>query len=345
MSAVVLILADCPQPPLVQGSADGWPRLPALEYWLARATSMSLDAADWRGWLQQRVFGTGTAERIGDASPAAVVAAAIAARQPTSASPHEPVQHWLATPVHWVAGLDTVRLHPQGLLLLNNAEASELAADFARVFAGSGWALTATGGREFLLTGPVQQHCVTDDPALWCGQCPRDGMVRGAGSKALRQLGAEIEMWLYEHVVNQRRAAAGLPTISALWLWGAGAPLPLPLPFGDVGDPGLLMCDDLYARSLWQLRGGALVSLPPGWNKRLATSAACTVVLSWSGAHPAAVLQALEDGWLYPATTDWRSGLVHTLSLIVGGTEYRLTRAARWRFWSRRKPWWETLLT
>ncbi len=29
-------------------------------------------------------------------------------------------------------------------------------------------------------------------------------------------------MWLFEHEVNRRRAAAALPVVSGLWLWGGG---------------------------------------------------------------------------------------------------------------------------
>ena len=133
---------------------------------------------------------------------------------------------WLATPVHMVAGLDTVRVHPAGLLRLAAGEQQILQGDFARVFAGSGWSLHATGRRELLLAGPFPQANAavrSADPALWLGADPRAGLPSGPGSDSLRRFGAELEMWLHEHPVNLARAGRGLLTVSALWLWGGGA--------------------------------------------------------------------------------------------------------------------------
>jgi hypothetical protein len=323
--------------------------LPALEWLLVRSVAMPLQQPDWRDWLQQHVAqvgdsgtaGTGpmtdTAGRAGLAGPAGIVTTALAARQSRAVDATR--HYWLATPVHWTAGLDTVRLHPQGLLLLQAHEVALLIDDFERVFVGSGWALHATGGRELLLAGPAHPDCEADDPALWCGLSPKAGMVRGADAKPLRQLGAEMEMWLHDHAVNRARANAGAPIISALWLWGAGpasecAPRP---------EAGLLLANDLYARSLWQLLRAPAAALPPAWLSG-SGDATCMVVLPWSGVHPAAVAQGLEERWLAPIMADWRGGRITELTLIAGNTRYRLPRAARWNFWRRARPWWETLL-
>jgi hypothetical protein len=114
---------------------------------------------------------------------------------------------------------------------------------------------------------------------------------------------------------------------------------------------GSLLTNDLYARSLWQLHGGASAPLPERWPGvardavvGVANAALGTIVLSWSGAHPAAVMQDWEAHWFQPILAEWRSGRYKELILVAGNTEYRLTSAARWRFWSRATPWWETLL-
>jgi hypothetical protein len=318
-------------PPLVNGKAEGWPRLPALEFLLARARRLQLAARDWREQLRPGLAAAG------------VVAAAQAQQH---SRPHDPTRHhWLATPVHWTAGMDTVRLHPQGLLTLDASEATQLAMDYARVFAGSGWELAATGGRELLFSGAPVADCQADDPALWCGQSPKAGMARGRGARILRQLGAEMEMWLHEHPVNRRRTAAGSPSISALWLWGNG-PAPASVAADDVG---MLLANDLYARSWWQLCGAPRLPLPVSWSQRAPAAAALpagrqTVVLPWTGDHPAALVPQLEEHWLGPLLADWRARRIDTLRLIAGRDEFVLAPAARWRLWQRTRPWWESLL-
>ncbi|SRR5258706_3988183 len=318
-------------PPLLAGTAQGWPRLPALEWLLARAERTRLAQRDWRGWLAPR------------ATVAGVVAAALALQQ--ARLPDSLRQYWLATPVHWTAGLDTVRLHPQGLLQLGADEAGQLTDDFARVFAGSGWELAACDGRELLLSGAQLAVCEADDPALWRGQSPRAGLVRGADASVMRRLGAEMEMWLHDHPVNRRRQAAGAATISALWLWGQG-PAAAAVPATGLG---LLLAQDLYARSWWRLCGAPVQGLPERWaggdrTAWPATVSRQTVVVPWSGEHPAAVAQQLEEQWILPLLADWRARHFGALCLIAGRDRFQLTSGARWRAWRRRHPWWESLL-
>src|SRR5258706_13596320 len=57
-------------PPLLAGTAQGWPRLPALEWLLARAERTRLAQRDWRGWRAPpaagaRVVGAGRAVQQG----------------------------------------------------------------------------------------------------------------------------------------------------------------------------------------------------------------------------------------------------------------------------------------
>jgi hypothetical protein len=336
MQNCALILADHYLEPPAETVALVWPRLPALEYWLSRASALPLGAGDWREWLARRAGGAALAS----AAPAGIAAAA--ARVGATSGADDADHYWLATPVHWVAGLDTVRLHPAGLLTLSQPEQQQLAVDFARVFAGSGWALHATGARELLLSGrQLPGGTLTDDPARWLGVSPKSGMPRGPGAPALRLLATEIEMWLHEHSVNRARVAAGQLDASGLWLWGGGAA------YGGAGaGSGALYADDLYARSVWQLGGGEARGLPSSWTALQAASALpedTVIVLSVAGGGPGAGLQALERDWIRPALADWRSGRISVLTLIAGTRRWVLTRAARWRVWRRSRPWWQSL--
>jgi hypothetical protein len=319
----VLILNDAPVRAVAPRAGEPWRRLPALEFLLARARSTPLPAGGWRTWLWSRQGGRPT----GDAGFAGLAAASLGLPDGC---------YWLATPVHLVAGLDTVRLHPTGMLTLDDAHAAQLAADFARVFSGSGWQLHATGARDLLLSAPVALDAASDDPADWLGEDPRAGLPRGPDARALRTLATEIEMWLYGHAVNSARYAAGLPAVSGLWLWAGGvsrAP--------DTAASGRLIGDDLVARALW---GGTLspsttTALPVGWTAlRAALPQGERDV--W---HLLLGFNALEDAWLAPLLLDWRAGRVRQIELVAGRRHYVLPAAARWRFWSRRRPWWEGL--
>ena len=174
---------------------------------------------------------------------------------------------WFASPIHLVAGLDTVRVHPAGLLQLSGEDQRLLERDFATVFADSGWSLHATGRRELLLAGgPVLKPDAvrSHDPALWLGADPREGLPAGPEASALRRLGAEMEMWLHEHPINVARRSRGTLTANALWIWGGGAP--------TVSIPGIAVsratgaavawADDLFVDGLARLEGFTLGPLP-----------------------------------------------------------------------------------
>ncbi|MDE2219020.1 MAG: hypothetical protein KGJ52_01460, partial [Gammaproteobacteria bacterium] len=170
MPRLILVLRDLYPARLDAATESALPRLPALERWL-QLGEVSPAPNGWREWLWGQ-FGDGTQA----ASPPASIAAAAVSGVPAD----EPL--WLATPVHFIAGLDTVRLHPAGLLQLDPDEQAALAADFPRVFADSGHSLHATGRRELLLAGgaPLASDRVSShDPARWLGMDPRGGFPGG----------------------------------------------------------------------------------------------------------------------------------------------------------------------
>ncbi|MDE2220877.1 MAG: hypothetical protein KGJ52_10920, partial [Gammaproteobacteria bacterium] len=183
---------------------------------------------------------------------------------------------------------------------------------------------------------------------------PRGGFPGGEAARALRRLGAEIEMWLHEHPVNRARAARGLLEANALWLWGGGGAAA-----GrggadggarrsgraqSVAAPAAAWADDLYVDGLMRLRGIAPASAAQRWP---ATTGDALAVCD-PGARPdGAALLALERDWLAPALARWRAGAVGSAILLAGDRAIRLQRPP-WRLLMRRmrrnRPWWETLL-
>src|SRR6185312_7004951 len=123
-------------------------------------------------------------------------------------APLSRVHHWFATPLHFFAGIDSVHLHPEGVLQLSAEEQQRLAQEFASVFAGSPWSLSAIGQRELLLTGPPL-YASAEDPLQLLSHAPDACLPRGPDANALRRLGSEIELWLHEHPLNLERARHG----------------------------------------------------------------------------------------------------------------------------------------
>ena len=120
---------------LTRDAARG--RSALLEQLLARAEAW-VSVADWRADAFRVIAPQA-------ASMPAVAAAALCAD-------HGPVDAaWVcaATPVHYVAEMSNVRLPVDGMLALTSAGADSLAADFNRVWQGSGIRMTATDRRGF----------------------------------------------------------------------------------------------------------------------------------------------------------------------------------------------------
>jgi hypothetical protein len=322
VSAVVLILADLYPTRLAPEASAVLPRLPALERWLSRGHRTDQDL-DWRAWLLAE---------YGKASGSQSLGGVAAAGWLPETRPDR--YYWLATPIHVVAGMDTVHLDPAGLLYFDDGQQQLLASDFARVFAGSGWELHATGRRELLLEGPAMASVPTQDPARWLGV--RLGAASPAGSDAvpLRRMAAELEMWLHGHAVNRARLARGLPAATGLWLWGGGAAQPLAPPRLPT-----LLGDDLVAGALWRLGGGTSQALPDTFGA--APREGDTVVIL--RVDNAAALQAIDERWLAPVLAAVGSGALREAQLLVAGQRVLMKRVHQWRAWRRARPWWEML--
>jgi hypothetical protein len=339
VAELVLVLTDFFSTAGAGGEADepgpGLPRLPLLETVLARSRVTALPR-DWRGWLAAR---SAPGPHRGS-SPAATVAAAWDKRRSLGAPPG---QLWLATPVNYFAGLDSVHLHPAGLLWLEPVEQQRLVADFARVFADSPWELRCLGQRELLLSGPAIRASGAD-PAHFAGSDPSPGLPRGEGAATLRRLGAEMEMWLYEHPLNLERRMRGELPVTTLWLWGAEA-APVAPDSGALAAAARLYGRDTYAEALWQLHGGAAAALPAAFDPALISPQADSVFL-YPLLQPqglTAAFEQLERQWLPGALRALAARRVSVLRLLVGARAYSLRWLDRARFWRTRAPWWETL--
>ena len=287
-------------------------RAPVLERLLAcGAAPIAID--DWR--------------RDAFAVVAAGAQPSVAVPSPAAAALHAAVgrvaEPWvcLASPVHLLAGMTHVTLPEEGLLQLEPAENAALAADFNRVFLGSGTRLL-TGSGALFCVAERSFDVATREPGEVLGENVFAFQPTGADAARLRRLMSEMEMWLFDHPVNQARSVRQQPVLTGLWLWGGGATLAaLPrLPgwtagadplFGAFGDrPAFEAADG----------GGVLVCAEqPG-------SAA------WG---------LMEQRWLLPLTAALRAGRIGRIEFSCADRLVAVERAVNRRFWRRPRPWWE----
>jgi len=136
----------------------------------------------------------------------------------------------MATPVNLIAGMTSIHLDRRSILRLDAGDQAALAADFQRVFHDSGFHLQPLDAGDFLMLGPQMPTADTPEPARLLGTSMADARSAGATNPALLRLGAEIEMWLHDHTVNDARRRRGEQPVTALWLWGGG-----PVPTGYAG--------------------------------------------------------------------------------------------------------------
>jgi hypothetical protein len=231
---------------------------------------------------------------------------------------------FMATPVHYVAEMNNVRLASDGILRLSSAEALTLCDDFNRVWAGAGNRLTAGASGELFCVIDGSIAAATKDPEDALGLHIADYLPSaGADAPRLRQLMSEIEMWLFEHPVNLARRASAAPDVSGLWLWGGGPGLKClpPIEGWTAGD------DPLF--KAWAARPESQSGAP----------APAVIVI---GAAPGTVeWQHAESRWLLPSAADLDAGRIARLQLSAGNRCYSVGRRRRWRF-LRRRPWWES---
>jgi hypothetical protein len=248
--------------------------------------------------------------------PAVAAAALCADRGAVSAA-------WVcvATPVHYVAEMTTVRLPGDGMLSLTPAAAETLASDFNRVWKGSGICMTATRSGQLLGIFDRAFEVLTRDPADVLDRHIEEFLPTGADSAPLRQLISETEMWLFQHEANRARSELGLPAINGLWFWGGGAPIAaLPTVQGWAAGDDLLFNAVGFQRT---------EEIPCG-----VVTAACI-----PGSDP---WREVESRWLRPALDQLRAGKIQRLQISAADRCFTLTARALHRFWRRSKPWWES---
>jgi hypothetical protein len=284
-----------------------------LERLLARADAPVV-IADWRADAFRLIAPQGAA------MPGVGAAALFAERGPVDAA-----AVFIATPVHYVAGMSSVRLPADGILRLPQPEADALTVDFNRVWNDAGVRLIAGRSAGMFCLADRALDATTRDP-----EDVRDGSIEshlptGTAAPRLRQLMSEIEMWLFDHEVNRARNGAGAPAVNGLWLWGGGPALETlpPIEGWTRGDDPLFRSfaarPDVDARAR-SCSGVAVIGAEPGTEE-------------WGGTGQI---------WLERSLADLTRGRVARLQLSAGSRCFSVSARVNWRLWRRRRPWWES---
>jgi hypothetical protein len=354
MSEVAIILSDLYLAAEGRGGVDdrdaAVPKdaLPALARF-ARFAGVSPLVGNWRGWLAAWL-GRADVAAACNTTPAVIASAAL----PASSLPSGTGSVWLATPLHLVAGLNSVHLDYRGLLRMDDATLEQLRADFDAAFAARGFALHRLPGGALLATGPEFTNLPhTVDPGRLLGGGIAGSTVQGPGAAPLLMLGAELEMWLHAHPLNAARVRRRQAPLTTLWLWGGGKPFsprataPL-LPAAHPDSTFLTVFgEDPVAAGLCALSGARL--RPPAasahdiLNSGAARTAAVIELFRTDQPQPATLLellQHLDEMVLAPVINALKDGVVRQVTLLANDRCSVLTARDGLRFWRRsRGPW------
>jgi hypothetical protein len=294
----------------IRRGASSGQRSRLLERLLAGADTASA-VADWRADAFRVIAPTAAMPGVG--------AAALCAEQGSSAASGSV---FVATPVHYLAEMSTVRLAAEGILSLRQSEAETLAVDFNRIWHDAGVRLIADRYGDLLCVVDRTITVTTRDPEDVLDRHIENYLPVGADSPRLRQLMSEIEMWLFEHAVNRARAACATPAVNGLWLWGGGPALTsLPAVAGWTAG------NDVFFRAF-----ASRADVPQG---------AASAVLVTASEPGTDLWRSAESRRLESSVADLAGGRIERLVLSAGNR--CLSVSARWRrrFWRRPKPWWD----
>ena len=253
---------------------------------------------------------------------------------------------WMATPVHLVAGLTSVHLDRRSILRLSTEDLAALAKEFRRVFHDSGFVLEPLDSGDFLLLGPQIPVAQTSEPARAMGNSIADAL--GAGDPALRRLGAEIEMWLHEHPVNDARRRRGEAPVTGLWLWGGGpSPVPSDTHPASAASSDIAFGSDAYLEGLWASIGKKVFPLPQQLTDVFGypeVQRAVLVIEIGPMLHPNprwtffdAVAQ-IDRAFIAPAIEALGAGKVERLVILANDHQLTLRARDRFKLWRRIPP-------
>lgn len=240
-----------------------------------------------------------------------------------------------ADPVHLRPDRDRLVLFAGPDFAPDRAEADALVNLFNQHLGDEGLRLEAPTPERWYLLSEQPPQLVTQPLAAVLGRPIAGHLPQGPEARRWARLLNEVQMLFHHSEVNQRREAAGIPTLNGLWLWGGGRLLPPP---GRVAYKVVFGADPLV-RGLARASGIPTTNLPTDPATLLAVAVSSStptptssppgaVLIRWHGLWEA-VVRADAPSWLaaLSALEQWLSGLTAG-SGVPGPAGAPLTRGA-----------------
>ncbi|MDP3138113.1 MAG: hypothetical protein Q8N17_17495 [Burkholderiaceae bacterium] len=130
------------------------------------------------------------------------------------------------TPCSWQVGSDHVRMLDPQTLGLAEDESRALLAAMQPYFAEDGITLHYDTPGRWLASAEVFRNLATASIDRVAGRDTHAWMPAGAQANPLRRLQNEMQMLLYTHAVNDRRAERGAAAVNSFWISGTGTLAP-----------------------------------------------------------------------------------------------------------------------
>lgn len=223
-----------------------------------------------------------------------------AAWQQQAADPAPQQQAWAwFSPCHWRIGADTVHMADPAELGLQEDESRALLQILAPWFAEDGIALQYERPERWLASGAPLEHLATAALDRVVGRDVRSWLPDAQTARTVNRLHSEVQMLLYTHPFNDRRAARGLPPVNAFWLHGAGR-LQAPVPVRPLAqDPALGALREAALQENWPAWGAAWQQLDAGLLRELleAHQRGTRVQLTLCGERNALTWQPQAPSW------------------------------------------------
>jgi hypothetical protein len=182
-----------------------------------------------------------------------------------------PGQAWaFITPCHWHAGAKHVAMNVPELADFTEQEALTLMTSMQAYFAEDGITLHYDQPGRWLASSEAFDGLASASLDRVSGRDVADWLPRSSAAMALQRLQSEMQMLLYQHPVNDARAARGVPSVNSFWISGTGA-----LPeVQQAGATAPIVVTDL--------RAAALREDWPAWRQAWQTLdvSACTTLLA-----------------------------------------------------------------
>lgn len=251
--------------------------------------------------------------------------------------------YWLrADPVHLAINQRGAELTDPAALAITPDEASQLIAELNAQFSADGLYFVAATPENWLLRLPEPPDATFTPLASAYGRNISELMPQGREAVRWHRLINEIQMLLYGHSVNDKRAGQGKPLVNSLWLWGGGIYL---LPQTLQKPAQRVLGNDRLLATLSELAGVQYTACSDGLSAidkmdTLAVLDDLTLPALW---HDALAWRngwmALEQNWFVPALAALRAGRFSELIITLpeAGVKIRIERSDLWRFW--RRPW------